>query len=868
MTRRITLAIAAAIVALLLSAGLANAQEPPETATATRLEPGLNLVGWVGEPTPVSQLFQQIPRLEAIWAWDAELRDWIVAAPGAPEWLGGLGRVTAGMGLRMQLGGDQPYLWRRSTEPTRGLVKLLTGWNLVAWSGADGAAIGDVVKGIGWSLRTVRRWDAASQQWVTWTSPERSAQVIANTGADQETDDDAEVPRIRRGEALWIEVARAVNWLQPTDILPRLVFPGGASQELQARVREHLPATLSFFRDQYGIQADPDFTIYVAKDVNSLIQAYDEEGELHDEASTRALWSDAWVGGWGGSNITAKQSSWNPYLLTHEYFHVLQRQLSRRVDVQWLVEGTAEWAEGEHQVLDGRRTLGDLSRSRLSAIADDTPTLRSTERENARWEYDLGWLATEHLVADAGADSWVEFWRRIASIDSVSGPDWRSAFLDIFGASVEDFYADFGAWQHAVARENMHIKGSLRAADGQPLVDALITACRQVDGECITPSQPSRTNDDGAFTIAAPAEGSYSLAFNFNGCSVYFRSGGFTTNVQERSLVHVQEDDVQLGSLAIPVGMCAYQIWGSITKSDGQPLADTRVSACLEVDGDCVSWLGRNTDDDGAFAITVPAEGRYRLWFNLEGCTIYFRSDGFTTNVQERSLVHVQEDDVQLGSLAIPVGMCAYQIWGSITKSDGQPLADTRVSACLEVDGDCVSWLGRNTDDDGAFAITVPAEGSYRVWFNLEGCTIYFRNGGFTTNWQERSTTPVDDRDVRLGPREFPADMCAYRISGRLVDSSGASLSDKQIEITAQWSDGGSLAWTGGWTDADGRFEIRVPSDGAYTFVILLRQQPYYCWRSMAEPALGGSNNPVLVSGADVADVVLQLPGTIEELCE
>ena len=50
--RRITLAIFAVLAALLLSAGLAAAQDPPETETATRLEPGLNLVGWVGEPTP------------------------------------------------------------------------------------------------------------------------------------------------------------------------------------------------------------------------------------------------------------------------------------------------------------------------------------------------------------------------------------------------------------------------------------------------------------------------------------------------------------------------------------------------------------------------------------------------------------------------------------------------------------------------------------------------------------------------------------------------------------------------------------------------------------------------------------------------
>lgn len=144
-TGRSRLILAAAFaLAMLLTWGGARAQEPPEDGT--RLEPGVNLVGWVGEATPVSQLFDEIPQLEVIWAGDAELRDWIVAGRGAPEWLGGLGRVPAGMGLRMQLGGGEPFLWQRSTEPTRGLVKLRTDWNLVAWSGADGTPIDDAVK--------------------------------------------------------------------------------------------------------------------------------------------------------------------------------------------------------------------------------------------------------------------------------------------------------------------------------------------------------------------------------------------------------------------------------------------------------------------------------------------------------------------------------------------------------------------------------------------------------------------------------------------------------------------------------------------------------------------------------------------------
>ena len=993
MTQRITLAIAAALAALLLSAGLVAAQDPPETATATRLEPGLNLVGWVGEPTPVSQLFREIPRLEAIWAWDAELRDWIVAAPNAPEWLGGLGRVTAGMGLRMQLGGDQSFVWQRSTEPTRGLVKLRTGWNLVAWSGADGAAIGDVVKGIGWSLRTVRRWDAAIQEWIVWTSPERSAQVIANTGADQDADSDAEMPGIRRGEALWIEVARAVNWLQPTEILPRLVFPGGASDELQARVREDLRATLSFFRDQYGIHADPDFTIYIPKDVDSLIQAYRDDGEEVDEAyeaSGRALWNREGVVGWGGSDIVVKQPSWPEdlstdeiayarYTVTHEYYHVLQRQLrdsSRPTD--WLVEGTASWVDDEHKVLDGEQTWDDLRADYSSAITDDAPGLRSTESDNARWEYTLGWLATDQLTANTAPDFPIEFWRQLTStkigphLRWTSTPDWRTAFQVVYGRPVSEFYEVFDAWQREQAATNPAtansydgnwLRGHVTDEGGTPVAGAFVNAIR-VEGETsVGWNQRAETSDDGSFAVRAPENGSYHLSIDIaddctgyyrddevvaekegaqpvrvdgadvneiklrmsgsvcgwhirgqvvgpndeplagisvtaynsatdsstqaaltahdgsfavqvptpseyrleldlsNGCNVHYASKGSTFEQDRASLITVDDADVDGISIDVPAGMCVYQITGSVAQSNGQPLADTYMHACLEDHRGCVAWAGRYTDDDGAFTITVPTEGRYHIEFNLNDCRIYFRAGGLTTVYSERSTVRVEGRDARLSQIQIPERICANQIKGFITQADGQPLADTYVSACLEVDGDCVSWTGRNTDDDGAFAITVPTEGSYHLSFSLEGCTVYFSGDGLTTDWQTPYTVRVEGRSLRMNPRQIPAGMCAHRISGRFIDSSGAPLPETRIGAFGA----GSLNFTR--TDLGGRFEIRVPTAGAYTFGVHLRAQPY-CFPNLVGRALGSPNNPVRVSGADVTGIVLRLPGTIEELCE
>ena len=948
--QRLALPFAAALAALLIATGFANAQEPPETQTATRLEPGVNLVGWVGEPASVSQLFREIPQLESIWAWDAELDDWVVAGRGAPEGLGWLWRVSPGMGLRLALGGEEPFLWQRPTEPPSGLVKLRTGWNLVAWSGADSAPLEQVAKGIGWSLRELRRWDAANQQWTTWTSPERSTQLIAISATDQATtDEETEPVTVRRGEALWVNTARSVNWLQPTDILPRLVFPGGASDELQARVREDLESVLAFYGQQYGIQANPNFSVYIPKDVEALIQAQKADGDEIDDAeaaSLRARWNRVGAWAWAGSDgrIVVKQAKWPEdlstseiararYTLTHEYFHILQRHLSDASASQWLVEGTANWVEGAHQVLDGEADIGELRERELSELSPRTPTLRSAEQDNARWEYTLGWLATDRLTTAAGDGSYIEFWRRLAPTEIgphgrwASRPDWHTAFQETFGLPVSSFYADFDAWQREQAAANgagaspdddtRWIRGRVIGEDGASGRGVLVNAirvegetsvgwqqraeadnsgafavrvpedgdyrvsvdinedctryysngklieeqdeaqpvtvvgsdvqgvnirlssvsCRQIRGQVVnTVGEPlagvsiticettthtctwdKRTKLDGTFAISAPTAGEYRLRLALTDhCEVYFQDRGVGLSSSDASLITVAGADVDGLTLRVPDNVCAYQyqkIRGSVTKADGQPLTDTYITACREVNERCVIEFGESIDADGTFAITVPADGRYRVSFRLKGCTIYFRAGGFTTSRAERGTVRVSGRDVRLGSRQIPQDMCALRrISGSITAADGQPLVDAYISACHESKhGPCA---GYHTESDGSFSIAVPREGRYSLSFNLDGCAIHFRARGFTTSREERGTARVEGRDVQLNPRQIPQGMCAMgRISGNVATADGQPFAGAYISACRE-VDSGPCA--GGRTGSDGSFSIEVPEAGAY----------------------------------------------------
>ena len=388
------------------------------------------------------------------------------------------------------------------------------------------------------------------------------------------------MPTIRRGEALWINVARAVNWLQPTDILPRLIFPGGASGELQTRVRQDLEATLAFFRTQYGIQADPDFTVYIPKDVEALIQAliqaYIFDGRVQDlvqdlddgfEAGIRTTWDFA--AGWAGSDIVVKQMSWpddlstdevawGRYTITHEYFHILQNQLSDPEAVGllslWLVEGTASWIDAEHAVIDGEQTWDDLRDGRLSEITDTlAPPLRSMER-GIGWEYTLGWLATDRLIADGEPDSAIEFWRRL-----LAPTDWRTAFHEVSGQPVSEFDAAFNAWQRTAAGydDGNWIRGKVVVAVGAAahvFVDAI-----RVEGETsVDLNQRTETAGDGSFAVWVPEAGDYILSVDngFN-CIRYYSDGQLIDDLEEARPVKVSQSDISI-DIRLPPDVCGW----------------------------------------------------------------------------------------------------------------------------------------------------------------------------------------------------------------------------------------------------------------------------------------------------------------------
>ncbi len=137
--------------------------------------------------------------------------------------------------------------------------------------------------------------------------------------------------------------------------------------------------------------------------------------------------------------------------LYHEYFHVVQGFLSLdrsgRSDVNtplWLLEGSARYFENAVRP-------GDLQSVRRTQIRrwDALPTLEQLEETGGSvatggsgGAYTLGLVASDYLVTKYGRERLQhDFWVALA------GTDWRSAFLEVFGVTVDAFYSEFEAYR-------------------------------------------------------------------------------------------------------------------------------------------------------------------------------------------------------------------------------------------------------------------------------------------------------------------------------------------------------------------------------------------------------------------------------------
>ena len=416
---------------------------------STPLYPGLNLIGWLEAPTPVGELFDAIPRAEALFVWDAPERTWRYASRNARAPYGGLDLLKPGMGIWLRLGGSNVVKWERLVVPGSSETVSLTGYAdlhqggaFVAW--VDSRRSLDV---LGDDLLWIQRWNSARQQWD-------GPHVPASAGFVRAVND------LRAGDGFWIATARSGLWRQaqarwwpdsaePFDWIRSINFWGDVSESEQQRLRDHAAAAATFWQERVGVSPAPQG--YVAADRES------------GRAMQDAVWGPGGIVycGQAGTNellliITCDgRDSIDLGLFAHEYFHVLQGEKYRSryyangfvrekaPGPGWITEGSAEWARFTY--IDSIRAgaYADARAGRVGAAERTTETLWDARFFLQSGMHNLlGLLATERLADRSGDASILEYFSQRA-FHATSG----EAFEAAFGLTPDEFYDEFAAWR-------------------------------------------------------------------------------------------------------------------------------------------------------------------------------------------------------------------------------------------------------------------------------------------------------------------------------------------------------------------------------------------------------------------------------------
>ena len=443
--------LAVVVVVVALAAGLASAhgaasaQAPASQTVRTELQPGWNLVGWMGPDTTPADLFRDVRLLQVVAAWDEDAGRYAWARRGGsvpPE----LAQLTRGQGLFLWVGGTRSVQWTRPASVEGMLLTLPTGYSLVGWAGLDGTPIAEAVGRFGDALVGASWWNAATQSYERY-----------EPGSEEPAEG---MPVLNHGDALWVELSEERRWWQSGTEGTRFVFERRVTQRHELKLREEMEHAVAFFAESYGVEP-PAFVVRVDPEGRGT---YASGGLIHLGPD---IVDDGSIG----------------FLLAHEYFHVLQFRLSNQHPSTngspvWLTEGAAMYAAAVSRgSLWGER--GDRARTSWWSLSSDVAApLSDLEDEQSFYAvglpgYYLGGVATDWLVRRAASLSdnahfaplepggpepreeyaaYIEYYRLLRSSFS-----WQAAFKEAFGVSVNEFYAAFEAYRDEIVPTRPHL---------------------------------------------------------------------------------------------------------------------------------------------------------------------------------------------------------------------------------------------------------------------------------------------------------------------------------------------------------------------------------------------------------------------------
>lgn len=233
-----------------------------------------------------------------------------------------------------------------------------------------------------------------------------------------------------------------------------------------ASIRDAVTLAETFIKG-IGASADWRYDLYADSNVNALIALWPTLGTGTGLATSQSIWT-------GGATAVTDHDQvmylTNPAITTafpqppgvpiHELFHTAQNSVlgayqvngPQTTEIQpggpvWLREGSAEYFQLVALQDAGFRVPADdlalMKGYATTLYAANQLEDMSTQQASFTYPfaaYALGYIATDMLIHDTSRSAILEFYRQIGQ-----GSTWQAAFQNVFGRTVEQFYAEFAA---------------------------------------------------------------------------------------------------------------------------------------------------------------------------------------------------------------------------------------------------------------------------------------------------------------------------------------------------------------------------------------------------------------------------------------
>ncbi len=762
----------ASFAALVLVPSVTRADD---AATKTlELQPGDNFIGWVAEPIAVADIFEQVPEATLIYTWSADSRRWryVIRDVG-----GSLETLQPGMAAKIRIDGRKTVKWERSLTPAKGGITLYAGVNWVAWNGRDDWPLDQVARGIGTSLISIE----VEERGIVYQPGSDISEAIEPLSAES---------TLRRGDALRVTVNRDLRWLQPTGMMPKIVWVGDIPELLREEITGDIQHVRDYFAESFAIETDfADTTVLVWHGVEAAVE-HEAAGRQPDfnisspEQLRVKLEHDAsgWADDWG---LVVAACWWDPPcprpraehergrdLLAHEWIHNLQIQYtdfwqSAGKPPSWMLEGTAGWAgDFGMRIADGHQSLAESRRGYLNNAKQTAATLRSAANRNAPWQYQLGLLAIDLLVERSGVDSISEYFRQQHPQPVGSERRWQvattldEAFEATFGLGIDEFYSQFEAWRDALPGRKVRLskepvlRGSLHRSNGIPASGFWINAAPHEGERKAGRLRRAEVQMDGSFSIGLLPDTVQRLYIEHEGCALWLTDDGLTSASQQPTQIRdLDTRNLPKLDLKLPDGACEKELRVRVQTRYGE---DRRVEVGIR-NNDSFTWT--TPRGGGSFAVYPPEPSEYRVLIRYGYCDLWYAPDRLVAARNEAHLIDLTSEAISI-EMRVPHDLCLDTISGQLIIGDGAPVPRIWVTA-----NSTAGAGGSYPDADGKFKITVPDGGDYVLSFatDVEGCRIQYSSAGATTDWRRATPITVSDSDVtgiEFVVPDDPASLC------------------------------------------------------------------------------------------------------------